>query len=206
MLAMPKFATYRILFSPGGNRPPGMTDEDLLAEARRGGEDAFRALYERYRDPLFRLAYRLTGSAPLSEDLVHDCFVSLLGKGFQAARGALRPYIYATIRNLVHKHFRDHRREEPTGDFDCNASEQPGPLGDLISRETAAEVRAAVGELPLLQREVLVLFEYEQISLAAIAAMVEADLSAVKSRLHRARESLRKKLDPTVYSRGDSHE
>src|SRR5579883_3344465 len=150
----------RILFRPAGNPQAGMTDEDLLARAQTGGEEPFRALYERYRDPLFRVAYRLTGSAPLAEDLVHDCFVGLLRSAFDARRGALRPYLFAMLRNLVCKHFRDNGREEAADDLDANAGSGAGPLGELIARETAAEVRDAVRALPLRQREVLVLFEY----------------------------------------------
>jgi RNA polymerase sigma-70 factor (ECF subfamily) len=193
----------RILFQIRGNTQPGMTDEDQLARARQGDEEAFRALYDRYRDPLFRLAYRLTASAPLAEDLVHDCFVSLLRNAFDINRGPLRPYLYATVRNLVYKHFRDNAREETTADFDSNAAVNSSPLRELIGRETAGEVRDAVGGLPLLQREVLIMFEYEQMSLGAIAAVVQADLSAVKSRLYRAREHLRKTLRPTFYSSQD---
>jgi RNA polymerase sigma-70 factor, ECF subfamily len=196
-MSLVKSTGARILFARAGNSQPGMTDETLLAQARRGGEEAFRVLYERYRDPLFRFAYRLTASAPLAEDLVHDCFLGLLRSSFDAGRGALRPYLYGAVRNLVYKHFRDHQREEPTADFDSNIDRHPGPLVELIARETADEVRDAVSALPLLQREVLVMFEYEQMPLAAIATIVDADLAAVKSRLHRARERLRRRLRPT---------
>ena len=68
----------------------------------------------------------------------------------------------------------------------------------LISRETAAAVRQAVGALPLLQREALVLFEYEELTLDEISKIVAADLAAVKSRLYRAREALRKSLAPVM--------
>jgi RNA polymerase sigma factor (sigma-70 family) len=202
-----KFGGARILFEIAGKTQRGMTDEDLLVDARQGSEEAFRALYQRYRDPLFRFAYRLTASGPLAEDLVHDCFLSLLRNAFDAKRGALRPYVYAMLRNLVYKHFRDNGREESTADFDGNAIQQLSPLGELIARETAEEVSDAVAKLPLLQREVLVLFEYEQMPLAAIAGIVQADLSAVKSRLHRARERLRKTLAPALSAaRGYSNE
>ena len=54
--------------------------------------------------------------------------------------------------------------------------------------------------LPELQREALILFEYEDLSLNEIAAVVEADVGAVKARLYRARESLKRALRPYLSS------
>jgi len=61
-------------------------------------------------------------------------------------------------------------------------------------------VRRAVEELPPLQREAFVLFEYEELPLAEIAAIVGADAGAVKARLHRARQHLKRRLAPYLKS------
>jgi RNA polymerase sigma-70 factor (ECF subfamily) len=181
-----------------------MTDENLVQAACKGNEAAFRCLYESYRDPLFRFAYRLTGSVELAEDIVHDCFVSLIRGGFAAERGPLRGYLFATVRNLARKHFRDTGREETTGSFEMTPADETGPLTALIARETTLSVQAAVAALPFLQREVLVMFAYEQLPLSVIAAVVDADLAAVKSRLHRARERLKRTLGAPVSPGGTS--
>jgi RNA polymerase sigma-70 factor (ECF subfamily) len=78
--------------------------------------------------------------------------------------------------------------------------EAPGPLRELLSSERTAAVQTAVGALPPLQREVLILFEYEGHSLAEIAEIVGADVGTVKARLHRARERLRRTLAPWLSS------
>ncbi|MDQ1473234.1 MAG: polymerase sigma-70 factor, subfamily [Bryobacterales bacterium] len=158
-------------------------------------DEAFRSLYGQYRVPLFRFAYRLTGSAPVAEDIVHDCFVGLFRGGYKAERASQRTYLYAAIRNLSRKHHRDSGREDEL----CDVVDQvQDPLGTVVSQETSEEVRRAVEALPLLQREVLVLFEYEELPLDEIAKIVDAELAAVKSRLHRARERLRKALIPAM--------
>jgi RNA polymerase sigma-70 factor (ECF subfamily) len=160
-------------------------------------EAEFRSLYTQYRDPLFRFGYRLTGSAETAEDLVHDCFVGLFRGAFDASRASMKTYLYAAMRNLCRKRYRDSGREEL---LDANA-EQPvsaGVIEALISQDTAAAVQLAVAALPLLQRETLVLFEYEELSLDEISKIVGADIGAVKSRLHRAREALRKALAPLM--------
>jgi len=179
-----------------------MTDENLVQAACGGNEAAFRSLYESYRNPLFRFAYRVTGSVELAEDIVHDCFVSLIRGRFVAERGPLKAYLYATVRNLARKHFRDSGREEATAGFETMPGEEAGPLTLLIARETAEAVQAAVGALPFLQREVLVMFEYEQLPLSLIAEVTGADLAAVKSRLHRARERLKRTLGAAVSPAG----
>ena len=66
----------------------------------------------------------------------------------------------------------------------------------MIDEEAAEAVRRAVQALPPLQREAVVLFEYEALSLVEIAAVCDTDVGTVKSRLHRARERLRKTLAP----------
>jgi len=159
-------------------------------------ETAFRTVYEQYRDPLFRFGYRLTGSVELAEDLVHDCFIGLFRGGFDERRGPVKTYLYAALRNLSRKHYRDSEREELSNDADLPVAS--GALDALISRETAAVVQRAVETLPRLQREVLVLFEYEELALDEISKIVDADVGAVKSRLYRAREKLRQCLAPVL--------
>jgi RNA polymerase sigma-70 factor (ECF subfamily) len=75
-------------------------------------------------------------------------------------------------------------------------AERLGPLGQLLDGELSEVVRRAIDDLPPLQREALVLFEYEELPLAEIATIVGADVGTVKSRLHRARQRLRKQLAP----------
>jgi RNA polymerase sigma-70 factor (ECF subfamily) len=118
--------------------------------------------------------------------------------GFKAERGSQRTYLYAAIRNLSRKHHRDNGREDVTDDVGEVIDHSGDPLLTLVSKQTSEEVRLAVESLPLLQREVLVLFEYEELPLEEIARVVDAELSAVKSRLHRARERLRKVLIPAM--------
>lgn len=75
------------------------------------------------------------------------------------------------------------------------------PLSRLIEAELSAAVRAAVEQLPALQREVLILFEFEELSLAEIAVVVDAEVNTVKSRLARARAGLRRTLAPYLERR-----
>jgi len=170
----------------------------LLERAGGGDQTAFLELYERHREPIFRFAYRLLGSVELAEDITHDCFLSLIRKpeNFDPARGQLRTYLFAAARNLAMKHFRNLGRESALDEL----SESPAgpakeePLRQLLDGELSAKVRDAVSNLPPLQREALVLFEFEGLALNEIAEIVGTDVGAVKARLFRARERLRNSL------------
>jgi RNA polymerase sigma-70 factor (ECF subfamily) len=178
-----------------------MTDEKLLTEASRGDEAAFLELYRRHRDAVFRFAYRVLGSIESAEDIAHDCFLSLIQQPhrFDPARGSLRTYLFGAARNLAMKHFRRTGHdvsvdELPNESFESLMTEAKQPLHQLLDEEVALLVQRAVALLPPLQREALVLFEYEELSLAEVACVVSADVGTVKARLYRARQSLKRSL------------
>lgn len=177
-----------------------MTDERLLNRASRGDEAAFLQLYERHRDAVFRFAYRLLGSTGLAEDITHDCFLSLLRQPqkFDSSRASLRTYLLAAARNLSFKQFRNAGNDVAVEELteELRMPEGAEPLRQLLDEELSSEVQRAVESLPPLQREALVLFEFEELSLAEIAVVVGADVGAVKARLHRARQRLKRILAP----------
>jgi RNA polymerase sigma-70 factor (ECF subfamily) len=115
---------------------------------------------------------------------------------FDPTRASLRTYLLAAARNLSFKHLRKYGGEVSVEVMahDPQLSYEEAPLHRLISEERAVQVRNAISSLPPLQREVVILFQYEELSLAEIASVVGADVGTVKSRLHRAREGLRRLL------------
>ncbi len=175
------------------------TDERLLEEAANGNTAAFQILYERYRDPIFRFAYRLLGSVEAAEDVAHDCFLGLIKEPgrFDSTRASLRTYLYAAARNQAAKRYQSFGRETAIDELadEPRIADRQGPMALALDNEMDGEVEQAIASLPPLQREALVLFEYEDLSLAEIAAVVGADSGTVKSRLFRAREKLRARLD-----------
>ena len=180
--------------------PERTTDELLLKEAGEGDQAAFLDLYDRYREPIFRFAYRLLGSVEVAEDVTHDCFLSLIRKpeNYRPERASLKTYLYAAARNLALKHFRDQGRETGLDEVSEEPKESPrrGPLRKLLDEELATHVREAIFSLPPLQREALILFEYEGLSLNEVAEVAGTDTGAIKARLYRAREGLRRMLRP----------
>jgi RNA polymerase sigma-70 factor (ECF subfamily) len=180
--------------------PERTKDELLLERAGTGDPAAFNELYERHRVAVFRFSYRLSGSVEAAEDITHDCFLSLIKTpgNFQPNRASFRTYLLSAARNLWLKQLRDYGRESALDDLtiDGLVAGDKEPLRNLLDDELSVKVQAAVSSLPPLQKEALVLFQYEGFSLSEIASMVGTDVGAVKSRLHRAREGLRNSLQP----------
>ena len=149
--------------------------------------------FDRYHRAVFRFVCRLTLRAGLAEDITQECFLAYVrapGK-FDERRGELRTYLFAIARNLALKHFRDRAGEEALNGDDPHAAADP-----RTGIEAAAAVEQAIARLPLLEREALVLFQYEGFTLAEIASVADAEVGTVKPRLHRARERLRVSLAP----------
>jgi RNA polymerase sigma-70 factor (ECF subfamily) len=153
----------------------------------------FRDAFRLHKDVLYRFAYRMTGSRPIAEDVVQECYLALWRRpgAYDPRRGGVRSFLLGIARNLILKRWRD---ERPHEELDAESSVcQPV---DLPAGERAEFVAKAVAMLPPLQREALILAEYEEMPLEEIARSTGVELAAAKSRLHRARQNLRRLLAP----------
>jgi RNA polymerase sigma-70 factor (ECF subfamily) len=161
----------------------------------------FRSAFHEHKDAIYRFAWRMTNSPGAAEDIVQETFLSLLRNPgrFDETRGPLRGFLLGVARNLALKRWREDNRWDALDDNQFVAE----PV-DLSRGETAKLVGEAIRSLPPLQREVLVLAEYEGMSLEEIARAVEAEVGTVKGRLYRARENLRRMLAPLKQSNGRS--
>jgi RNA polymerase sigma-70 factor, ECF subfamily len=174
---------------------PEDTDEALLDLAGRS-EAAFMLLFERHREVVFRVAYRLTNSAAAAEDITQECFLGLLDAPgrFDPAKGSLRTYLYGAVRNHARRY---HGLRDGEVDLEDTESDETAEVSQMFLQQEQAEViRQAISTLPLQQREALILFQYEELSLEEIAAILGIEIGAVKSRLHRARARLKRILAP----------
>jgi len=163
---------------------------DLLKAARSGREAAFLQLFDEHHAALFRFAYRLTGSVADAEDIVQECFLELLRPGcsYDPARASVRTYLFGVVRN---QSFKRRGRADLPGE---TAADHRSPESEFLRTELKDVVARAVMQLPETQREVLMLAHYEQMALGEIAEVMGLESGAVKSRLQRARASLKEML------------
>lgn len=153
----------------------------------------FRAQVEAQREPLYRLGYSWCRDAPLAEDLAQEVMLRALDRGVQLADGKrLKAWLCAILANCLKDHYRRTRSLEPL-DEDMPAQGET-PEGASASSQLAARVRAAVGRLPLGQRQVVTLIDLEGLSYAEVGEILEVPIGTVMSRLCRAREALRTRL------------
>ncbi len=162
----------------------------------------FREAYRRNKDVLYRFARRMFGSSSEAEDIVQDAFLELWQNAsrFNPNRGSLRSFLIGVTSNLIRRRLRSAR---PYNELKEDST-VCGPI-DLAGLERAGIIARAVLALPPQQRETLILAEYEEMSLEEIGCATHVNLSAVKSRLYRARENLRRMLAPLLETKGVVH-
>lgn len=155
-------------------------DRVLLAAARNGDHTAFLTIFRRYGTRIFNFLYRFLGSAQTAEDITHDCFLDLLrnpAKSSSTDNNSVLIQLYSTARKLVIERSQEHIEDDwPSSD---------------VEEES---VKQLIKGLPSLERETLILFEYEGLSVQDIGQIVEADDELVQMRLDHAREKLRAAL------------
>jgi len=181
-----------------------MSDIQTLRRAQAGEEAAFAVLYRRWQGRLYRYSLRLSGSAPIAEDVTQEVFLALMDgvTGFDPAMGSFSSYVHGIARNHVLRRMSRDRYFSPIADDVEN--EQPGihtawsiqsdPLGDLTRQEKIASLHLAISTLPLRYREVVVLCELQELSYADAAQVIGCPEGTIRSRLHRARFLLLAKL------------
>jgi RNA polymerase sigma-70 factor (ECF subfamily) len=152
--------------------------------------DEYLQLFDEHHLPLYRFAYRMTGSVADAEDIVQECFLELLRPGcsYDAKRTPIRTYLFGVVRNQSLR--RVGQRALPMAESATALT----PECDVLRTELEEVVARAVTRLPEGQKEALILAHYEQMSLAEIAHVMEIEVTAVKSRLQRARAHLKETL------------
>jgi RNA polymerase sigma-70 factor (ECF subfamily) len=179
------------------------TANDAVAGLRRGDPDAVSALLARYQHRLYRFLLRIVREPATAEDLFQQTFVRIIEKiGQYNAQRNFETSMFTVARNLAIDHLRRKRDAsldvtDESGETPANRliSKFPGALDKLLEYERAVVLAAAVAELPVIYREVLSLRFEEDMKLEEIAEVVGIPLSTVKSRLLRALESLRSRLE-----------
>lgn len=174
-------------------------DIGLLRRAAAGDRDAFGEIFERYQHVVYRFARAMTGSAEAADDVTQDVFVILMRDlaRYSPERSALSTYLFGIARNVSRGRVRHDRRLAPlipVKDTLSGRDVSPGPYEHLLHAETGGEIRRALRRLPITLREVIVLCDLHGLSYAEASAVQGTSVAAVRSRLHRGRQLLRRHL------------
>ena len=188
-------------------------DTDLMLRIKNGDRDAFRQLVERHKLSVLNLCLRFTGNREDAEDLSQEVFLRI----FKAApnyevKAAFTTWLYRITMNLCLNY---QRRKKVLQFFSLNHNKNSNsPNTDRILQiagterpdteyekvELRKQVQNAIQSLPENQRTVVILYRYQNLSYKEIAEVLNTTVSAVESRLHRAKENLREQLKLVMQS------
>ena len=180
-----------------------MPEKELIEKAARGSRDAFGELVRRYQQKALALSNRLCGNPEDGADAAQEAFLSAW-RNLSAFRGDAQfsTWLYRLVSNASMDILRRRQRQDahagPSFDDEETGFDAPDPSPapqDIVERrELRQELQDALQKLSPERREVLILREIHQLSYEEIADALSLDIGTVKSRIHRAREALRKIL------------
>ncbi len=179
------------------------SDEELMAAYQRGEEEAMDTIFNRYQKRIFNFALRILGQRADAEDAVADVFLNLIRSAASYRPGAkFSTWLYTVARNACFSRLRKRKNifslsfSRGLGETDAEWDvPDPATAGDeLHEKELGEHIKSAVGKLQVIQKEVLILREYHDLSYEEIANITGQSLSNVKVLIFRAREELRKTL------------
>lgn len=173
-------------------------DSELLRRIKEGSEEAFVEFYERFKGPVFRFAFQMAGSIPLAEEITQEVFVIWIQEkcGYDEDRGSLAAYLFGIARNRVRRRLRRRARRQLTESAARRRDRSSGfPQEEqVLQSEKQRQIRRGVLALPERYREVVVLCDLQEFSYEQAAQVLDCKIGTVRSRLHRGRELLGRKL------------
>jgi RNA polymerase sigma-70 factor (ECF subfamily) len=181
-----------------------------MADLARGKKEALKPLFERYQAKVVTLAYSFLQDQGGAEDVAQETFLRILSKArYYRPRGRFPSWLYRIVVNLCRDRLRGKSRHLTlslsAGGTERNPeflqrweedSREPGTSAEelLVEKEVGEEVRRALELLPEGERSAIVLSQFHGLRYQEIAEILGVSVSAVKMRISRAREHLRRQL------------
>ena len=185
------------------------TEDALLLAARKGDRAALGDLLERHQQQVFAFGMKMCGDPEDAQEVAQDTLLSMV-RSVRDFRGeaSLSTWLYTVARSLCIKKRRrtkgapaQHEALDGTT-YEQAAAPDPSPEQTLLAREARDAVAAALDQLEPEAREVVILRDLEGLTAPQVAEVTGLSVAAVKSRLHRARQSLRTQLLAVVGGEG----
>jgi RNA polymerase sigma-70 factor (ECF subfamily) len=184
-------------------------DAALMLRVKKGDTAAFSDLVEKYKLPIINLCWRTLGDSTEAEDLAQNAFVQAYKSAARYEPSAkFSTWLFTIARNLCLNEIR-RRSRHPADSLDQtfdDSDDQPmhqvedrhttAPPDQLLRGELEQKVEEAIQDLPENQRTALLLCRQDELSYDEMAKILECSVSAVKSLIHRGRETIKQKLKP----------
>ena len=184
------------------------SDDSLLAAARAGDRQALETLLERHEAQVYRFGMKMCRDPEDAKDVLQDTLLAM-ARGVRDFRGAssISTWLYTIARSFcIKKRQRSKFAPEEERSLDTGAPAEakrladPGDRADdaLAGKQVERALERAIGELEPMYREVLLLRDVEGLTAPEVAVVLGVTTQAVKSRLHRARLSVRERVAPLL--------
>ncbi len=184
------------------------TAEELIEGCRLGQPEAFRALFEMYKDRVYSVALRYSGDATLAQDIAQETFVKLFSTiGSFRGDSRFESWLYRLVVNSCFDHKRKARRLMPLFDGLRSMLRAPSAsaLDEMVRSERSVQLQSAIAALPPEQRMVIVLRYTQGLSYEEIAEIMGCSAGTVGSRLNRLHKLLEARLSRSAGSKGKYH-
>jgi RNA polymerase sigma-70 factor (ECF subfamily) len=183
-------------------------DHELVAAARDGDKGALEELLERHEGRVYRFGMTMCRDPEDAKDVLQDTLLAM-ARGVRDFRGAssISTWLYTVARSFcIKKRRRGKFDPERVHSLDTDAAPEAARLADpamapddaLAGKQVEQALERAIGSLDPMYREVLVLRDVEGLTAPEVAEVLGVSVQAVKSRLHRARLSVREKVAPLL--------
>ena len=171
--------------------------KQLVEGCRRGDPEAFRGLFEKYKDMVYSVALRYSGDAAVAQDIAQDTFLKLFSTiGSFRGDSNFDAWLYRMVVNSCFDQKRRTRRLIPLldGVLDVLRTPDVSVLDEVLRSEMSTHVREVVDSLAPDQRMVVVLRYTQGLSYDEIAAILGCATGTIASRLNRAHKVLERRL------------
>jgi RNA polymerase sigma-70 factor (ECF subfamily) len=185
------------------------SSEELISRARRGDDEAFRLIFERYGRPIISFIFDMVGQRDLAEELTQETFVRAYKNiGGLRDETKLSTWLFGIAKNVARESIRSkYKDDSKVGIDDDRVMELSDnnilPDGALLNKELNGVIQSALGALDEDKRLVFSLKVFQQRSYEEIAEITGFSIQKLKTDLHRARTEMRRRIRPYL---GASHE
>jgi len=174
-----------------------LSDQELMRVVQGGDFSPASEIYDRYSARIYNFAFRFLKNAEAAEDATQEVFVKMMKHANQFQGDAkLSTWLFSITANWCRDYLRkaDNKAKEAEDVLVTLPSSEHSPERNLEARESEVRVQRALSALTPEQREAIVLSRYQGLSYAAIAQIAGCSEGAVKTRVFRAMETLKKAL------------
>lgn len=183
-----------------------VSDEELVERALRRDESAFSELYDRFRRPVYSIAYRIIQHPEEAQDITQEVFTKVFKalSSWDPEKAKFSTWLYRLCANHAIDRWRVTRKREELSipDEYNDKIEFSSRLGDAIrspyrnveSKEIVENIRQCADSLPELQKKVFVLRYFQELKLEEIASMEGCSLGTIKTSLFRATQAVRRAI------------